>query len=443
MFVSKLIDYLLPINQNDDDFSNWKNRTFIAFILVMTVLAAIMHISITLGIYFEAFPYLVLSFYFLCILLFFKKTGNVNLSINLCLVATIVLIAFNAHIAGGIYSYNLKWIVIPIMISFLFSELKFSLFWMGVCTLLLVVYFLTYSDTNHQDAFEISASNYFIDNLMFFITFCFLIYLFYSAHVNLNKVSNEKNILLEKQKKALKLKTDELNTITEKLKSSNQKLERYAYTTAHDLQQPIRSIANFTQLVQRDVVAQNISPKTHSNLDYVISSSKQLSHKVSGLLALAKNNNGVKIERESISLKELVMSVTGLLDTQIKEAGIKIEIANLPVVPLYRTQIESLMQNLISNALKFSKSNESSFIKIYVEERHSDYLFCVHDNGIGIKKENLERIFEAFHQLNEEKYSGTGIGLSTCKIIVENHGGSIWAESEYGSFTKFFFTLPK
>ena len=139
----------------------------------------------------------------------------------------------------------------------------------------------------------------------------------------------------------------------------------------------------------------------------------------------------------------LLQEVLNDMEASIKESGAKINSEQLPVVNGY-PDLKSLFQNLISNAIKFRKSEEKSIINITAQDKVTQWLFAIKDNGIGIDKIYYDKLFNIFQKLhNQREYPGTGIGLAHCKKIIELHGGKIWVESELGKGSTFYFTIPK
>lgn len=165
---------------------------------------------------------------------------------------------------------------------------------------------------------------------------------------------------------------------------------------------------------------------------------------VNDLLAYAKLSATKNVPFEKTPLNEVLDNVLGDLQNQIDTNKVTIERDNLPTVDVVPTKINQIFQNIISNAIKFKKEDEPLTIKIQSENKGSHWELAIEDNGIGIEKEHQEKIFAPFQKLHsEQEYSGSGIGLATCKRIVDMHKGEIWVESEKDKGTKFVFTLPQ
>jgi PAS domain S-box-containing protein len=225
----------------------------------------------------------------------------------------------------------------------------------------------------------------------------------------------------------------------ESLLRSNQELQRFAYVASHDLQTPLRSIASFAQLLQQ-ALGSRIDARETDWLQRIVNNIRKMQRLIESLLAYAR----VSVASTSLrtDLNETVNSVLDLLRPAIVEHGATVSVAPLPVVQGNPTQLAQVFQNLIGNALKY-RSRRPLHIDVGAELRGSEYYFSVRDNGIGIRSEFHEQIFEPFKRLHTERtHAGTGVGLAICRRAVEQHGGRLWVESEPGVGSTFWFTLP-
>lgn len=235
----------------------------------------------------------------------------------------------------------------------------------------------------------------------------------------------------------------ELNKLLEDLKRSNEELERFAYVASHDLQEPLRTIASFTQLIERRYKGQ-LDEDADEFMDYIVEAAKRMKQQIEGLLEFSRvATKGHKFEE--VNMNELLNRTINSLNTLIKECNANIIYDNLPVIMGDSGQLQRVFQNLISNAIKFRKYEEP--LKVHISanmnEKKTEYIFRVSDNGIGIEEQYLDRIFIIFQRLHTiGEYKGTGIGLSIVKRIIERHGGRIWVESEFDKGSTFYFTLP-
>ena len=257
---------------------------------------------------------------------------------------------------------------------------------------------------------------------------------------------NNKNLILAISRDISERKKSEekLNELLERLSTSNEELEQFAYITSHDLQEPLRTISNFTQLLQR-----RYEGKFDSNADefmeYIVDASIRMKEMIHDLLEYSRVSTQGE-ELKPLNLDKLVDDVLNDLKFTIKENKAEITRDELPVVLGDYNQISRVFMNFINNAIKFKKDNKPPKICISAvkDEKTNEYIISIKDNGIGIDKQYLERIFVIFQRLHtREKYKGSGLGLSITKKIIEMHGGKIWVESEPGIGSTFFFTLKE
>ncbi|MFK8103243.1 MAG: ATP-binding protein [Saprospiraceae bacterium] len=239
----------------------------------------------------------------------------------------------------------------------------------------------------------------------------------------------------------IKIRTEELRETISSLEKSNQDLESFAYAASHDMQEPLRTVISYLQLLRRN--EESLSDTSLEFLEYAVDGSKRMKKLLDGLLeySLVKSSNDVF---EPVNLEDILLMVKANLRQMIVENGASLIHQDLPVVLGNRTQIHQLFQNLISNAIKFQPPNQKPFIEITTVEKEYFYQITVRDNGLGIAPAFHTKVFGLFKRLNSIKgYKGSGIGLSLCKQIVEHHQGNISLQSKEGEGTSFIFTLPK
>ncbi len=224
------------------------------------------------------------------------------------------------------------------------------------------------------------------------------------------------------------------------LEHSNADLQAYAYTIAHDLQEPVRTLICGVELIERGL-GEKLRGADERLLFYVKSSAERLRQMIAGLLEYSRM--GQEDEPEATTnCNDVMLAVTQLLKALMDEAGARIEVGALPVVAVSEYRVAQLFQNLIGNALKFRRKEVESWVGISAERAGAWWRFAVEDNGIGFEMIHRERIFGVFKRLQSRDVEGTGIGLSVCRRIVERAGGTIYAESVVGQGSKFVFTLP-
>ena len=228
---------------------------------------------------------------------------------------------------------------------------------------------------------------------------------------------------------------------TSELKQSNEELERFAFIASHDLQEPLRMVASFLQLLKKRY-HDELDETANQYINFAVDGADRMKKLISDLLEYSR----VGVSNEDftrVDLNLVMNDVTSLFQNSISSLGAKVEISPLPVVMGRRQQLLQLFQNLVSNALKYH-GRETPQITIGCTGKGNFWEIFVKDNGIGIDPKFFEKIFIIFQRLhNKSEYSGTGIGLAICKRIVERHGGIIRVESEPGKGSTFFFTIHK
>lgn len=232
----------------------------------------------------------------------------------------------------------------------------------------------------------------------------------------------------------------DLKNSNQLLQSRNRDLEQFAYVASHDLQEPLRNIASYIELLDRQY-SHNFDDNARVYMNHAVQATHRLKKLIKDLLVYSRIGRNFKSEKLSVS--EIVKDVNADLTDLISESKATIVHPDLPYATGHVSDLKFLFQNLIANAIKFRKEHELPVIKITAEPNGDFWKFAVHDNGIGIQSEYFERIFVIFQRLHSQhEYGGNGIGLAHCKKIVEMHGGNIWVESEYGKGSSFCFTLP-
>ncbi|MFJ5993235.1 ATP-binding protein [Lentzea sp. NPDC092896] len=233
-----------------------------------------------------------------------------------------------------------------------------------------------------------------------------------------------------------------LATATEDLRRSNAELEQFAYVASHDLQEPLRKIASFCQLLQRRYGGQ-LDERADQYIDFAVDGAKRMQVLINDLLAFSRVGRH-RDKQVVVPAGELVDEARRNLAQALEESGAQVEVGTLPEVQGEARLLAGVFQNLIGNAVKF-RTEQTPHVRIDAEPGEDDmWVFSVRDNGIGIEPQYAERIFVIFQRLHtKDQYSGTGIGLSMCRKIVEYHGGRIWLDTEAASGTTIHFTLPR
>ena len=229
--------------------------------------------------------------------------------------------------------------------------------------------------------------------------------------------------------------------LQDSLTESNSALEQFAYVASHDLQEPLRTMSAYAQLLS-DEYKGKLDATADLYLNFLLTASARMSALVRDLLAYAR----LTTEEErpsSIALDEDLEAALTYLDQAIKESGANVTHDPLPTLRVDRGQMVRLFQNLVGNAVKYQKPNEPPTVHVGAEQVGAEWVMSIRDNGIGFDPKDALTIFEPFKRLHTaEEYPGTGVGLAICRRIVQAQRGRIWAESQPGEGTTFFFTLP-
>lgn len=226
---------------------------------------------------------------------------------------------------------------------------------------------------------------------------------------------------------------------TAQLTRSNQDLQQFAYIASHDLQEPLRTVASYTQLLARRYQGQ-LDADADEFIAYTVQGVLRMQALIDDLLAYSRLEV-VEDRFVTVDAREAVQTALNNLDMAIRESGARIDVGPLPTLTADAAQLAQIFQNLLSNAIKY-RSSEQPRIRIASLRQQNGWQFSVSDNGIGIDSRFKDQLFLIFRRLHGREYPGTGLGLAICKRIVLRHGGTIWVESELGKGSVFCFTIP-
>lgn len=250
-------------------------------------------------------------------------------------------------------------------------------------------------------------------------------------------VSKEK---LEAEITERKIVQEQLRKSVISLRQSNEDLQQFAYVASHDLQEPLRMVASFTQLLA-ERYREKLDDRAMKWIDFAVDGAQRMQRLIQDLLSFSRVHTHGQ-DFEMIQMSDVIKEAEKNLQAAIEESGTTISTQDLPVVKADFTQMVQLFQNLITNAIKFCPDGPP-LIKISAQKKEKEWEFCVKDNGIGIDPQFMQKIFIIFKRLHtREQYPGTGIGLAVCKRILQRHSGKIWVTSEPGKGSRFYFTLP-
>jgi len=260
------------------------------------------------------------------------------------------------------------------------------------------------------------------------------------GYAKITRDISEKQGLVADIKELSELKAT-LSRNLEELKRSNEDLQQFAYVCSHDLQEPLRVISNYSQLLAKRYSNKVLDKNAQEFIDITIDAAKRMQGLISDLLIYSRVESKPR-EFETVDCNLVLKNVLANLKLSIQETGATIDIKPLPLIKADASQLQQLFQNLISNALKF-KADKAPIVSITCQSNKEEHIFAIEDNGIGLDTKYADRIFIMFQRLHaREAYPGSGIGLAICKKIAERHGGQIRVESNINQGTTFYLALP-
>jgi signal transduction histidine kinase len=246
------------------------------------------------------------------------------------------------------------------------------------------------------------------------------------------------NVDLERR---VQQRTEELELHRRKLEQQNQDLEQFAYMASHDLQEPLRMVTSYVQLLQMQYGGK-LDEEADEFIQFAVDGTVRMKQLISDVLIYS--SQGGRVELSDVDLNEVLEQVLLNLRTSIAEASAQVLYARLPSLQASRTEMVQLMQNLISNAIKFRRDGVQPLVQVTAHEQGPQWRFEVRDNGIGIQEQHQDKVFVPFKRLNDRsRYPGSGIGLAVVQKIVLRYGGRIGFTSTVGEGTAFQFTLGK
>ncbi len=257
-----------------------------------------------------------------------------------------------------------------------------------------------------------------------------------------NQARKKVNEELSVAKEELETANRELAALNSRLQSSNQQLDQYAHLVSHDLKEPLRMITSFSTLLKTNLG--KLNEEQNEYMDYILTGTRRMNEMVSAILSYSKLRGG-SFEMEEVNLSQILEQARGNLHTLFQETGGQLNILEVPTIRGNRTMLLQLFQNLMANALNYRQANLRPEITISSKSTGGGWCIDVKDNGEGIPAADLDRIFQLFQRGEGKKYAteGSGIGLATCKAIVEQHQGRITVDSQLGAGSTFHLHFPK
>ena len=381
----------------------------------------------------------------LVLILIFKRWGNFVVSGNLMALSIFMVLVLTIDDTGGLYSDNLLWLMMVPLLTLLFANRWSGFLWL--IALECVAYYFYLQEQGAVVSYREKTLQF--DELYYYTTYAGLflmvvgiVLIFATGQEMIIHALHEKQKELSRQKTELARHTQSLIDAEQKLITTNRELEQFAYAASHDLKEPLRMIGSYIQLIKRKLNSQ-LDGSTEEYMGFVTDGVSRMEKLLNDLLEYSRLGRRKEQNRE-IDLNEIMLVVINNLMMGMKENDAAIYTTQLPVIKANMTEMTQLFQNLLSNSIKFRQKGVAPVVEIFHEEQGGTHFFQFHDNGIGIPQEHHQNVFNIFERLHaRHDYEGSGIGLATCKKIINNLGGTIWVESSEVEGTTFIFTIPK
>jgi signal transduction histidine kinase len=362
------------------------------------------------------------------------RKGMLSFPVSILAVNITLLLTYIASIGNGIYDISLIGFPVVLIITGLILKGRVIPYLAGLIILCLA--WLVFGDIlGFYDPEKVEDSNmvdFFFASAIILVTSNAVYLLVRNIHYSLSLAQKEiaRREKVEKQREEL----------VHQLKLKNQELNRFAITVSHDLKTPLITIAGYLGHLEKDTLAGN-RERVKKNINQINDAAKNMGKLVDEVLDLSRIGRIMNPPR-AVSLADVVQEAQKAADGILKAKQVRVQVVNeLPVIYGDYARLVQVVQNLITNAVKFMGDQADPIIEIGMEDRHGDRAFFIRDNGMGIDPKHHEQIFGLFNQLDSDS-DGSGLGLGIVKRIIEVHGGRVWVESELGEGASFYFTLP-
>jgi signal transduction histidine kinase len=408
----------------------WSHLFMLVGVFFTYVLASAVSIKLDLPM-----PLWFLFLFILSSIYIFHRWQNLIISGNYVSLGCFAFLVEQIPYTGGMFSDNIVWLIVVPFLSFLIMGFSWAFPWIILVFFTFIGCFF-YGGIHPEFNKLIQNDGYYFGSYsgVVFIVFGFLYIFERSQSLVLNEL-RIKNQEISDQAEALKLKDI-------KLQKSNHDLQNFAYSASHDLKEPLRMIGMYNQLLQKRTKG-TLDERSEEYMYYMTDGVKRMGKLLDDLLTysrLGKNEHDLV----QVNLNETLLMVTQNLTVVIQESNTLVTSAPLPTIKASPTEMMQLFQNIIANAIKFRRQGVIPRISLEYVEQESTHQISIADNGIGIKAEFQEKVFELFTKLHSmSEYEGSGIGLATCKKIVEELNGQMWLTSTEGVGTTFHFSFPK
>ncbi len=445
---NNLIAYFLHPKLKESPDSFWKANILISGLLILMLVGIICVIYAVFNRIEELYVISIPTLLVPVLLCAFKKTGALIHFGNLATAIYAFSITPLPWKTGGIYSDDIVWMILAPVIAFTLTNLRSGFFWaIYVAAVQGIYFYLTNTQIIVVDApFDHwSPVFYYFSITGLFV--CILLLLSASRH-GMNKLIEQlmiKQRQLNNKTDELEEKTSMLRDVEKTLRHSNHELEQFAYVVSHDLKAPLRGINSFSTLLDRHLRKNDdLDDISREYLDFIKAGTVNMNQLIEDIMNYSRAGS-VKDGQESEVKMEVIQSlIEHNLRQQLQETNGKIHWQNIPEsVDLTKVHMLQLMQNLISNAIKYRKPEIPPVIIVNCDEQETCWKFSIQDNGTGISEANIQKVFDLFIKLQGTNQEGSGVGLATCKKIVVNNCGEIWLESKVGVGSTFHFTILK
>ncbi|MBI5917739.1 MAG: hypothetical protein HY842_20400 [Bacteroidetes bacterium] len=444
-FGKRYDDLFIPVHLRESPLSLRKARVLVFIHLFLVIISVLFEVANSMYPGVESPATKIAIVVGLTLVFIFKRYGNFNISGNLLGFCLFLIFLESVFKTGGLYSDNLLWMMATPLIALLFANTQSGMIWLG--TLIGVTIFFFVLDVQNPGFYRnqttsLDAAYYFITYTGLFIMVVGIVLIFATGQSMIIKALDEKQKELTRQKAELARQTQALLEAEEKLKAINIELEQFAYSASHDLKEPLRMIGSYTQLIKRKL-APHIEGSTEEYMGFVTDGVARMEKMLNDLLEYSRLGRNSEQMKE-VDLNETLLTVMKNLMAAMRDTDTAIFANGLPMLKSSATEMMRLFQNLIANSIKFRNGDRTPVIDITCQTDGEAHRFRFMDNGIGIPDEHRQSVFNIFERLHSnQKYEGSGIGLATCKKIVNSLGGTIWVEPGENHGTAFVFTIPK
>ena len=377
----------------------------------------------------------------------FHRRGDIVLSGNL-LVGLVTLVLLESMLeTGGLYSDNVQWLLLVPVIAYLFTTPGWGMLWSAIAMAILVGLYALEVTADVGMGYRYMSLTfgpryYLVSYLGLFAGVFGIVLLFTRGNDDILASLRETTAQLRAEKALVEAQNERLRQQETALTRSNRDLATFAYVASHDLKEPLRMVSTYARQLER-TLAERLDEREGEYLAYVRQGSERMQTMLDDLLAYSRLGREVD-DAEEVDLERTLLLVRSTLRGRLEETGGEIVADELPVLRGKRVHFTQLLQNLLTNALKFHRRGVPPVVTIHTRLKGPELVLEVADNGIGIRDRDLDSIFGVFRRLHpRDEYEGSGIGLATVKKIVESLGGRVEVASVFGAGTTFRVVLPR